>query len=378
MSLSLRSLSPSGKTIGRRNCMGLYCVLAAVVIFVLFVYTPLPSTYDSQRDSLVKHVADATTGTAKSALQEAPAAAPATLETTKSKYAYATLLAADSNHPDDPDNLHDDYFIATRILGYQIMHAPETRSKDIPFIVLATKSVSPVKLARLRLDGAIVLVVETVEKPTWISGTGASNWQELFDKLRLWELTQFERICFLDGDHVLNRPLDGIFDDPAVAVHQTLNRPDKNKQDEGPLPASYVFAGQPEMNAAHHFPPSAEAGDYPNINYLNAGFFVAQPSLEVQKFYLNIMQIPERFPTHLQEQNLLNYVHRQAGEDGNMPWIQLGTQWNVHYPKMEDLKGGVASLHEKWWAPVDKELGPYLRSWRWRMEGYYEAMGELK
>lgn len=373
MTLSLRSLSPSGKAIGRRNCMGLYCVLAAVAIFVLFVYTPLPSTYDSQRDSLVKHVADVTAGTAKSALP-----VPASLENTKSKYAYATLLAADSNHPDDPGNLHDDYFIATRILGYQIMHAPETRSKDIPFIVLATKSVHEKKLERLRLDGAIVIVVETVEKPHWIDGTGASNWQELFDKLRLWELTQFERICFLDGDHVLNRPLDGIFDDPAVSLHHTLNRPEKNKVDEGPMPSGYVFAGQPEMNAAHHYPPSEEAKDYPNINYLNAGFFVTAPSLEVQKFYLNIMQIPDRFPTHLQEQNLLNYVHRSEGDGGNMPWIKLGTEWNVHYPTMEDLKGGVASLHEKWWAPVDKELGPYLRSWRWRMEGFYEAMGELK
>jgi alpha-N-acetylglucosamine transferase len=375
MSLYLRSLSPSGKTIGRRNCIGLYCVLAAITIFVLFVYTPLPSTNDNQLDNLVKYFAYAITGTAKTALQ---ASAPASLGNTKSKYAYATLLAADSNHPDDPDNLHDDYyFIATRILGYQIMHAPETRSKDIPFIVLATKSVSEKKLDRLYLDGAIVVVVETVEKPSWIAGTGPPNWQELFDKLRLWELTQFDLICFLDGDHILNRPLDGIFDDPAVALRHTLDRPDKNKQDEGPLPASYVFAGQPEMNVAHHYPPSIEAGDYLNINYLNAGFFVAQPSLEVQKFYLNIMQIPERFPTQLQEQNLLNYVHRSEGENGNMPWIQLGTGWNVHYPKMEDLKGGVASLHEKWWAPVDKELGPYLNSWRWRMEGYYEA-GELR
>jgi hypothetical protein len=41
------------------------------------------------------------------------------------------------------------------------------------------------------------------------------------------------------------------------------------------------------------------------------------------------------------------------------------------------LEGGVASLHEKWWAPVDAELAPYLRSWKWRMEGFYEAWDEL-
>lgn len=356
--------------------MGLYCVLAAIAIFAIFIYTPLPNGYDSQRDALVKHVSSSVTtssGTSKSALHRAKI-----LDDVNSKYAFATLLAADSSHPDDPSNLHDDYFIATRLLGYQIMHAPETRSNDYPFIVLATQGVHPAKLERLRRDGAIVIVVDTVEKPHWVDGAGASNWQELFDKLRLWELTQFERVCFLDGDTVLNRPLDGIFNDPAVALHHTLDRPSSLKADEGPLPTSYVFAGQPEMNAAHHYPPSDSAGDYPNINYLNAGFFVTQPSLEVQATYLKIMQIPDRFNSHLMEQNLLNYVHRSEGEGGTMPWKMLDTQWNVHYPTMEDLKGGVASLHEKWWAPVDKELGPYLRSWRWRMEGFYEAVDELK
>lgn len=360
---------------GRRNCMGLYCVLAAVAVFAIFIYTPLPSGYDTQRDALVKHVSSVTTSTGTT---KPDSHRPLTLEDVNTKYAYATLLAADSSHPDDPSNLHDDYFIATRLLGYQIMHAPETRSKEYPFIVLATQGVHANKIDRLRRDGAIVIVVDRVEKPHWVDGAGASNWQELFDKLRLWELTQFDRICFLDGDMVLNKPLDGIFDDPAVALHHTLDRPDSIKADEGPLPSSYVFAGQPEMNVGHTYPPSDERGDYPNINYLNAGFFVTQPSLEVQKLYMTVMQIPDRFNSDLMEQNLLNYVHRRENEGGIMPWKALGTEWNVHYPNMADLKGGVASLHEKWWSPVNKDLEPYLRSWRWRMEGYYEAVDELK
>ena len=56
-----------------------------------------------------------------------------------------------------------------------------------------------------------------------------------------------------------------------------------------------------------------------------------------------------------------------------MPWKQLDTQWNIHYPTVQDLEGGVASLHEKWWAPVYSDLKPYLESWRWRMEGFHEA-----
>ena len=337
-------------------------------MFALFVYTPLPTAYDHQRDALVKHVAGATTAITKSTH-------PATLETTKSKYAFATLLASDASHPDDQDNLHDDYFIATRLLAYQILHAPETRSKDIPFIVLATKGVSEAKRARLRRDGAIVLAVETIEKPAWVEA-GASNWEEVFDKLRLWSLTQFDLICFLDGDTVLNKPLDGVFLDPAAAPRNTtFSRPETLKSDEAPLPDTYVFAGTPEMNRQHHYPPSDTTHDYPNINYLNAGFFVMRPSLVLLSHYLSILAIPHRFVPKFPEQNLLNYAHRHEHEGGNMPWQMLGSGWNLHYPTREDLDGGVASLHEKWWAPGDEEgLGPYLRSWRWRMEGFYEGL----
>ena len=354
--------------------MGLYFVLAAIFIFTLFVYTPLPTTYDHQRDALVKHVAGATTAITKSAPHY-----PATLETTKSKYAFATLLASDAQHPDDQDNLHDEYFIATRLLAYQILHAPETRSKDnIPFIVLATKGVSEAKRDRLRRDGAIVLAVETIPKPAWVEA-GASNWEEVFYKLRLWELVQFERICFLDGDTVLNRPLDGVFLDPAAATPQeTLNLDNPSSSDndnETPLPATYVFAGQPEMNRAHHYPPSEATHDYPNIHYLNAGFFVLQPSLPLLHHYLQILSVPNSFVPKFPEQNLLNFAHRSAEEGGRMPWSRLGTEWNLHYPTRADLEGGVAILHEKWWAPSDEEgLGPYLRSWRWRMEGFYEGL----
>lgn len=352
--------------------MGLYLVLAAVAILALFVYTPLPTAYGHQRDALVKHVAGGpTTALTKSTPQSA------TLETTKSKYAFATLLASDATRPDDQDNMQDEYFIATRLLAYQILHAPETRSANIPFIVLATKGVSEAKRERLRLDGAIVLAVETIAKPAWVTA-GAPNWAQLFDKLRLWELTQFDLICFLDGDHILNRPLDGIFLDPAAALPQKpLTDPSNQEPDEGPLPETYVFAGQPEMNHKHHYPPSDATHDYPNIHYLNAGFFVMAPSLDILNHYLSILSLPNRFEPTLQEQNLLNYAHRSEEEGGNMPWSMLDWQWNLHYPTREDLEGGVASMHEKWWAPSDEEgLGAYLRSWRWRMEGFWEGVEE--
>ena len=351
---------------GIRSCRPLYFALAIVIFFALFVYTPLPDRYEDQRSALVQQVADV----AKHPHAQTPGIIEtASLATTKSKYAFATFLAGDANVQEDIELSHDTYFVATRILAYQLLHAPETKSDNIPFIVLVTANVTEAKRERLRKDGAIVHEAEHVSKPDWIF-TETSTWQYVFDKLRLWELTQFERIAFLDGDTILTRPLDDVFNDTAVLTQPTLSNPAELNPDEAPLPPNYVFAGTPEMNVGHQYPPSEKTHDYPNVNYLNAGFFVLQPSLDLLAYYLSLMQIPNRFHAKLPEQNLLNEAHRK---EGNMPWKQLGPEWNIHYPTVKDLDGGVATLHEKWWAPVDKALESYLRSWRWRMEGFYEA-----
>ncbi|KAG9825596.1 hypothetical protein KCU77_g14969, partial [Aureobasidium melanogenum] len=55
----------------------------------------------------------------------------------------------------------------------------------------------------------------------------------------------------------------------------------------------------------------------------------------------------------------------------------LGNEWNIHYPKVDDLLGGVKSLHDKWWSPEVQDLKPYMESWRWRMEGYFEARDQM-
>lgn len=111
-----------------------------------------------------------------------------------------------------------------------------------------------------------------------------------------------------------------------------------------------------------------------NATDFNAGFFVMQPSIEVLRYYLRFTSLPDRFSTDLMEQNLLNYAHRP---EGNMPWQHLDSKWTTHYPTQADVDGGVHALHEKWWAPVHEELRPFLESWRWRMEGFYEAQDQI-
>ncbi|KAI9712365.1 MAG: hypothetical protein M1820_001578 [Bogoriella megaspora] len=332
-------------------------VLTLLLCFAFFFASPLPSQLDEQRTSLLNY------GNEDQSIVNNP-------EYADSKYAYATFLTGTTADAKDEDYSHDNYFVATRLLGYQLLHAPETRTnRSIPFLVLVTNDVPQKKIDRLSEDGAIVIPVEYI-RADWVHAMHG-HWQDVMTKLRMWELIQYSRIVFLDVDTILTRPLDDLFDDPAASLEPTQTNQGMIALDEAALPQSYVFAGVPEMNHEHGYPPTDEHHDFPNINYLNAGFFIFQPSREIFNYYFSVISIPDRFVPDFPEQNLLNYAHRR---EGNMPWKQLAPTWNIHYPSVQDIEGGVASLHDKWWAPEHPELEPFFRSLRWRMEGFYEGV----
>jgi len=162
--------------------------------------------------------------------------------------------------------------------------------------------------------------------------------------------------------------------DPAVGIQLTDNRPNEIKLDEEALPNTYAFASIPEVELIHHWPPSGDDDFRPSVDYFNAGFFVLQPSIDVFKYYTSLTRVTQRFDPNLPEQNLLNYAHRQ---NGNMPWRRLWYGWNIHFPSGEDLKGGVASIHDKWWDPFNETLRDFDLSWRWKMQGYFQARDAL-
>jgi len=55
-------------------------------------------------------------------------------------------------------NSSDPYFDGARILAYQILHAPETRTKlNIPLVVFVHENVDQTKRERLKSDGAQVM-----------------------------------------------------------------------------------------------------------------------------------------------------------------------------------------------------------------------------
>lgn len=274
-----------------------------------------------------------------------------------SRFAIATFLTGDA----------DPYYIATRVITYHILHAPETRcNKSISFIVLVTSTVSESAKQQLRLDGANVVEVEDVPLPSWIK-TGVTRWKDVFTKLRLFEMIEYDRILFIDANTLIQSKIDGIFHEPEVQrPDKTLSSRPKNT-DELPLPENYIFAARSDNALTgernHPFPPL-------HSQFFSSGFFMIAPSPALFEYFLSVMSHKHRFDPHIMEQSLLNYAFRR---NGPMPWRELHYKWSATWPNLEDLGAGVATLHEKFWRTGPPELQRLWRLQKDAMEQYYAS-----
>ncbi|KAF2222047.1 nucleotide-diphospho-sugar transferase, partial [Elsinoe ampelina] len=241
----------------------------------------------------------------------------------------------------------DGYFLGARVLTYQLLHSPVTGTNlSLPFVVLVTPDVAARKTARLRADGATVVQVPRVENG-WIKAADP-RWRDVMTKLRLWELTQYEKVCFVDADTLVTGRLDEVFWDEGTVLRHT--RPEGGKgqggereehPDEGSLPRNYMFAAHVDSWGYEHvWPPPLD------VEYFNVGFFCFRPDREVFEYYQRVAGLEGRFDPGMPEQNLLNYAHRRGGA---MPWARLWEGWNVNWPTEKDYRRGVHSFHAKYW-----------------------------
>ena len=259
----------------------------------------------------------------------------------RSKNAFVLFLADYSGMDGVPDE-QDQYYIGTRVLVHQLLHAPDTRTNiSIPVIVLATKDVKPHRRQRLSKDGADVRVVEKINIPEWVANFSAEvRWADAYAKLRTFQLVEFEKVLFLDSDMLLVKPLDGIFDDPATAILNTNSS--HAIEDEGQLPPQYMLAAQAVFTRRQHsYPPEPD-----NSFGFSSGFYVCHPSLEMFDYYLRLLAVPHRIPTRARDQDLMQHAHR---EDGPMPWKDFDYRWTTTWPTRKEYEMGAHSLHEKWW-----------------------------
>lgn len=304
-----------------------------------------------------------------------PSAQESESQGNEEKLAMVTYLSGTLNQEEDLDK--DDYFIATRILVWQLLHNPSTRNqkKNVDVVVIVTPSVTESRRKRLERDGAIVHPVDFLHTP-WIQGSDHDHrWDDIMVKLRIWQMTQYSRVLLLDGDVILREPIDGVFDDPGAQLRRTQHQhlTPLLKEHKFALPDTYLLGGIGETtNWEHPFPPTWENG-LQKYGYFNAAFFVLAPSLALFDLYVAILKTPNSFDPTYMEQNLLNDIHKW---EGPMPWKELAYDWIITQVNDGDLDGGVKSMHAKWWKDPDSKsirARDLFRKARWQMQGWYDA-----
>jgi len=329
----------------------------ALIIAVFYAIIFLHSSGRSITPSFVRNHGDAdqTTDSATSTDQ-------VNLATEKHEFAITTFLTGQAKD--------DSYFIATRTLAYQLLHAPSTkiRNSSIAFVVLCSESLESDKRDQLRKDGAIVAEVKDVALGSWVK-VQVDRWKEQFTKLRVFQMTQYKRVLYIDADTLITKPMDDIFAEPEVKTlaPTLLHRKDQIKDDESELPKEWFFAARSDNaflgERDHPVPPL-------QTNVLTAGFFMAAPDQKLFDHFLSVIKHEGRFDSWSMEQSMFNYVFRR---DGAMPWRELNWRWSATWPSEKDLEMGVHSLHEKFWVTGPQKL---VDMWKARKDEMLKFYGE--
>jgi len=135
-----------------------------------------------------------------------PAAAKWVNTPLKSKEAIATLLTTDNK----------DYLRGALVLGSSIRSFDASRD----MVALVTPAVPKEWHSSLAVAGWKVKVVDEVEEFWWGRSSECSNyaqhqgerWGHMATKLRLWQMTQYERVMYLDADTILTSSVSKIFE----------------------------------------------------------------------------------------------------------------------------------------------------------------------
>lgn len=170
------------------------------------------------------------------------------IKTGSSTEAYVTLVSDIETNPWPA--------IQAQLLLFQTLHDPLTSDPSRDFVVLVTPDVSDEYVQELQVQGAIVIRILPLTRSR-LSDTGPSVEEDL-TKLRVFGLTQYDRVLFIDPTFVLAKSLEGIWESPAAR-------------------SRYGLASNSINERMHDNPPDGRG------EFFNDGFWMAKPSEQLYK-----------------------------------------------------------------------------------------------
>lgn len=100
------------------------------------------------------------------------------------------------------------------------------KKMDIPFIVLVPSDADKKLLEKLEISRINFIQIENFDESILQRENKVTYWKETLFKLKVFDLTEFNKIVFLDSDMIVFKNLDHLFDLPhmsCVAAGQELH-----------------------------------------------------------------------------------------------------------------------------------------------------------
>ncbi|OUM68353.1 glycosyltransferase family 8 protein [Piromyces sp. E2] len=246
--------------------------------------------------------------------------------TTGNKNAFLVMLTS-------PGEEVDNYYMYTSAIVYRLLHNEEVRikRKDVDVIVMVTEEVADWKLRGLHRLGAII---KRVNKIVLDSNVGVNpRWINCYTKLRMYEMTEYETIIYLDADLFIKKNIEELFD---IAKEE---REKSGRQD--------FFGAVTDGSIKINFDHKERKG------MLNAGLMVLTPELAAYKDLIELTPKRDLYDKRFMEQGLLSYYYADDNNKFNRTRYHLDPRYNAQW-----LSNSSMEFYDKVYV-IHQKLGHY-------------------
>ncbi|PWA57428.1 plant glycogenin-like starch initiation protein 5 [Artemisia annua] len=264
--------------------------------------------------------------------------------TYKSREAYVTVLHSSET-----------YVCGAIALAQSILQTNST--KDL--ILLADDSISPKSIRGLKAAGWKIKLIERIRSPH--AKKGAYN-EYNYSKLRIWQLTEYDKVIFIDADLIVLKKLDKFFSYPQLSAVGN----DKYLFNSGLIliePSQCMFNGLMEKISTLR---SYNGGDQGFLNEAFTWWHRFHSKLNHLKIFHNTNDTRHEIMDGLYT---IHYL-------GLKPWLCY-KDYDCNWDKLDHRRYASDSAHKKWWKVYEKmnsKLRPFcgltkqmdarIRKWR--------------
>jgi alpha-N-acetylglucosamine transferase len=216
-------------------------------------------------------------------------------------------------------------------------------------VVMATSDVSPPMRQRFAAEGWIVRDVDPVANPSPESSRLFPRFEQTFTKLRAWELTEYDKVIFLDADTIVLRNLDRFFERPGFAAAPDFFFADRFNSGVMVLdPSAQVFA---EMMRKLGSATSYDGGDQGFLNDFYPDWYA--------------MPVANRLPAGC---NMHHFVFQFLHAHPTLRGSFLEEVYVVHYTLQKPwLEANLSGGSEIWWNNFFEVHPERYKAWRDRL-----------